>query len=767
VAGGVWDINTTTNWTEFATAVPAKYTEGAAVYFDDLATGTTTVNLGVTVNPGSIVITNGTLPYTLIGAGKIGGATGVTKRGTNSFTIANSTGNTYTGPTVISGGTLNVTNLANGGLPSAIGSSGSNAANLVLDGGTLRYAGPAITIDRGYSITRGSALDLQSDVTINGTLSPSVNANFMKTGPGTLFHKRPGANTLSLGGGGGAYNLAGGSLVLDGSSGGQTNSVTGELWVGGTTNSGANLILTNTTLNLSSWFAIARGSGTGGFLSSASVYNSALRTVNFSIAFDNGIAGTLQTGTLTMNGTSTYTNNGDSNIGESGGGQAIITMNDSSVFFSNNRAMIGWHNNATGSVTVANSAKVVVNAWMSIGNEGGVGSVVVKDNATLSLPGGNSDLNVCDVNGGQGTLTVMNNAVARANNLFVGKGSGSVGTMTLLGGTFSSANGSGANVTLGNAGGSSGTVNLNGGTLIARQITGVAGANSTFNFNGGVLRAGANSVNAGFMGAGLTLANIQAGGAIIDTTNRTITIDQALAGDPAGDGGLNKMGVGTLVLNGGNFYTNTTLISAGTLGGNGSFTGPVTVQPGATLSPAVGIGILTINNNLNLAGNLAVDVDRAASPSSDLISVTGTPNNTGSGTVSVSNLGAALAVGDVFTLFSKPVVNGNALTILPSGGAVWTNKLATDGSIQVVGLVAPPTFSPAQVTRLPDRNISVTATGVVGAVYRLWASTNVALSPVTSTWTLLSSGTVGASPFTIQDLTATNYSQRFYLFSSP
>jgi hypothetical protein len=203
------------------------------------------------------------------------------------------------------------------------------------------------------------------------------------------------------------------------------------------------------------------------------------------------------------------------------------------------------------------------------------------------------------------------------------------------------------------------------------------------------------------------------------------------------------------------------------LSGNGSFSGPVTVQSGATLSPAVGIGIMTINNNLNLAGNVAVDVDRSALPSSDLISVSGTLNNTGSGTVRVSNLGATLVVGDAFTLFSKPVVNGNALTVAASGGAVWTNKLATDGSIQVVGLVSPPTFSPGLVTRRPDGNISLTATGVVGAVYRLWASTNVTLRPVTNTWTLLTSGTVGASPLTIQDLTATNYPIRFYVFSSP
>jgi hypothetical protein len=68
---------------------------------------------------------------------------------------------------------------------------------------------------------------------------------------------------------------------------------------------------------------------------------------------------------------------------------------------------------------------------------------------------------------------------------------------------------------------------------------------------------------------------------------------------------------------------------------------------------------------------------------------------------------------------------------------------------------------------LPDGNTSLTVTGAIGSTYKLWASTNVALSPVTNTWTLLSNGTVTVTPFTITDPTATNYPQRFYLFSAP
>ena len=73
----------------------------------------------------------------------------------------------------------------------------------------------------------------------------------------------------------------------------------------------------------------------------------------------------------------------------------------------------------------------------------------------------------------------------------------------------------------------------------------------------------------------------------------------------------------------------------------------------------------------------------------------------------------------------------------------------------------------AKIVKLPDGNLSLTATGVVGGAYRLWASANVGLTPITSAWTLLSSGTVTTNPLTINDLVATNFPQRFYQFSNP
>ena len=762
VAGGVWDINISTNWTDYLSALPAKFKTGAAIYFDDLALGTTTVNLGTNVAPGSLIVTNDTLPYTITGVGSINGATSLIKQGATNLTMLIPT-NSYTGATVISGGTLSVTKLANGGSPSSIGSASSSPANLVLDGGTLSYTGPATSSDRGYTLnSSNSTLNLQGDLTSSGSVSSSVGANFAKTGNGTLTLIRAGANTLSQGGGIGAYDVYNGTVIMDGSGSGQVNTVNGELSVGTTpTSTGPTLTLTNTTLNVSSWFSISRGTGGGANTSTVNVYNSALKCVNSAMCFDNNLGGTLQSGVLNMYGTSTFTNNGDSNMGESGGGRAVINMNDSSVFYSNNRMQIGWHSSiagaATGVVTVANSAKIVVNAWMSIANEGGVGSVLVKDSGSVIC----GDLNVCDVNAGTGDLLAKDNAVINAGNIFVGKGAGSTGTFTITNNaTVVSANG----ITIASSAGAVGTVNLDGGSLAVNLVQSTPGS-GTLNFNGGKLIA-KNPFSANFV-FNMAAINVLAGGAVIDSTNFNIAISEPLLDGGTG-GGLTKLGSGKLTLNGVSTYVGSTTISQGSLGGNGTLASAVTIASGATLAPgAGGIGTLTINSNLTIVGNIAVDIDKTNTPSTnDLVIVSGTLSNTGTGTVTVSNLGTnAVQVGDSFTLFSQPVTGGAALTVPPSAGVVWTNKLAINGSIQAIAIIAPPVVTSGGVSVLPNGNVTLTATGTVGSTYKLWGTTNL-LTPLAS-WQLITSGTVTTSPFSVTDTTASGSAQKFYIFSTP
>jgi autotransporter-associated beta strand protein len=191
-----------------------------------------------------------------------------------------------------------------------------------------------------------------------------------------------------------------------------------------------------------------------------------------------------------------------------------------------------------------------------------------------------------------------------------------------------------------------------------------------------------------------------------------------------GSGGLVKTGAGRLVLSQFNTYTGPTTIAAGTLAltnsalisstssftisngavvdvvgksgqtlsisssgylrGGGCILGKLSAAVGSTVNPGDGIGSLTVSNGITVGGTLLMELNRTNSPVCDqLISTAGTIAVTG--TLTVTNLGPALQAGDVFQLFPGPVggIPKINLPVLPVTCA-WTNRLAMDGSIQVV-----------------------------------------------------------------------------------
>lgn len=147
---------------------PLTLASGANLNFvANVTSGATVTNSGST----AVAISIGGASASGIYTGVIqngGAALSVIKVGSGTETLLGM--NTYTGATVITAGTLAVTNLASGGMPSSLGASTNAAANLVLNGGTLQYVGqsasfvqltqtPSIAIDRLFTLAASSTID--------------------------------------------------------------------------------------------------------------------------------------------------------------------------------------------------------------------------------------------------------------------------------------------------------------------------------------------------------------------------------------------------------------------------------------------------------------------------------------------------------------------------------------------------------------------------------------------------------------------------------
>lgn len=156
----------------------------------------------------------------------------------------------YTGTTTVNAGVLEVTKLDNGGSASSIGNSSNAAANLVINGSTVRYTGAGDSTDRSFTIGTGGA-------TLESSGTGAV--NFTSTVAPTLAGTNT-ARSFTLGGTNAAANFYAAPLGNNGS--GATSLVkadagtwilTGSSNYTGTTSVNAGLLQvgTNTVLNAS------------------------------------------------------------------------------------------------------------------------------------------------------------------------------------------------------------------------------------------------------------------------------------------------------------------------------------------------------------------------------------------------------------------------------------------------------------------------------------------------------------------------------------
>jgi autotransporter-associated beta strand protein len=809
---GTWDTTTANNWIQ--NGAPAVFANGGPVLFDDTSTRIS-VTVGGVVQPTSVTVDVNTNAYTITSSSgnNIGGSANLNKSSSSTLTLAGGA-NAYTGVTTISGGILSVGTLANGGTASDIGGASSSAASLLLNGGALLYTGAGASVDRLFTLgTSSGTLDSSGSGALN--LNNSGSLGYLGTGPRGLtltgtdannntlaasFADNGGATTLTKNGAGkwilsgsntysGVTTIAAGILQVGaGGAGGSLGSGnvvdngalvfnrTGTLIVSGivsgtgsVTNDGTGtVILANnntysggTTINAGT-LQIGNGGATGGLDTGDPVAN------NGTLIFNS-------TGALTLNGGI----NGTGNLIKRGSG--LLKLIGNNTFTGNTtidagaQLQIAQGNTGTynGTGTITNNGTLIFvrqdNAVLYITNNIVGTGAVVKDsnnpnNGDVTLVGTNTYAGNTRINGG---FLILGDGVT--------PGAGSiVGNVAMTNFSVAAGNPSASSFRFnrpddftfsGNITGA-GSLEQNGFNTVTLTGTNTYTAGTTI--GAGTLQAG-NGGTSGSIGTG----NVANGGTLI--FNRSDAI--SFGGVISSVGSVVKAGAGTLTLTASNTYTGFTVVSngtllvngadsavsttvyGGTLGGTGTFFGPITLDPGTTLAPGGtnnSVGTLTINGDLSIGGNVAIDVNRSLAQSNDLVVVSGVLTNAGNGTLTVANLGPTLAVGNKFTLFSQPLLRGASLTIT-GGGATWNNNLAVDGSITVatVLVVTPPTLT---FTKPNSTNLQFSWTGN----FKLQSQTNTLAVGLSTNWVDHPNG--GTSPVTVP-IGTTNGAVNFRLIS--
>jgi autotransporter-associated beta strand protein len=512
------------------------------------------------------------------------GPGGLTKNGSSILTLSGGAG--FTGDLTVRNGTVSVAD--------------EPAGNLVLGEGTLKYTGPSATFTRGYTVrtttsTQAATIDTDADITLNGQVQADRGA-FIKLGNGTLTYAYGGENILSAG-----DNQATGSTYLDVQPYGDTptqgyrsyNIYKGKVVLGavGQTNrfSQAIIIGGQSTTNADAETA-AHMEINGG----VNIFQDFI-----TVGRGNGSEITAPTGvvsTLTING------------GES-------TAN-------------GFWMAAKQSFQTTLTARPRFTM-----NDGTLSTTSFKCGSTGGTPRPQIEIN-------GGVLTVGPNEP-----MILAVSAGTVTEMTINGGNVILTN---QGVRLAeNAVGATAVLNLNGGRLTAQTIyLGGASGSGVVTFNGGVFQPSATAA----MDAAVVLTN-RAGGAIFDvpaavvyTLQSTLNHDETLGATP--DGGVVKLGAGTLVLANTQAYTGPTLVSNGTL----EVTGTLPAEAELAVEPE---GALVLTAPVGAARDVGSLLLGSASGAEAGLTLTADPAQFESG-------GALALSGDLF-------LGKTAVTLLPRG----------------------------------------------------------------------------------------------------
>ncbi len=458
-----WNVgNVDLNW---LSGSPTAFFNGDNATFDNTG-DSSTVSIDAAIVPSSVTVNNAS--YTLNGAGKITGPTGLTKSGSGTLTI--SATNDYTGVTIISGGTLSIATAPTSGSASPIGAASSASANVVFDGGTLQFTGGTGSTDHGATLNAGGgtvSVSSPNSLTMSGVIVGTSGGGLTKTSNGTLA--LTGANTydgsttisggtLQLSGGGtfGAGNVTNNSSLLCSGSrnitnnisgtGSLTNDATGTLTLSGINNyTGATVIngpnfggLTVASSSALGNTAVTVGSTTGGASGGTRVTLSPGVSTAAGASLSLPTAGTTVRSALAAAGASSWngpiTLNGDGAASPSDqlaflGNAGVLTVNGNvtGVNFPGTLQLRGGAGVINGTLNLGASATLQVNdgvAW-TIGSTGNTWLISEIASGTLQL----------GINNAMPTAAIVKFGAAGNGTLDLNGFNQQVGSLVMVGGT--------------------------------------------------------------------------------------------------------------------------------------------------------------------------------------------------------------------------------------------------------------------------------------------------------------------------------------------
>jgi len=595
--GGIWSTtptgdptSATPNWaleiahtaTDFWASDTVKFNDTVNLDGNTVAPSTTTVTIqGGNVSPAATVFNNSALDYTISTTDASGIAAGsMVKSGSGAATIA--TSNTFAGGTTLNAGTLNINSAT------ALGTGA-----LVINGGTIdNTSGAAITM------TANNPQNWNADVTFAGAADGTHNLD-MGTGAVTVAGTDTdrtitvAAGTLTVGelraATQGLIKQGDGTLVLTSTGSGASASV-----IAGTLNVAAGTLQINRggafgadSGDFTATTITGSGTITNGGSQDRSLFLTGSGNSTFAGVLANGNLGLLflnksGSGTLTLAGNSTYTgpttlSGGTLVIGSGqalGSTQQIRLSNTVTLQFATDGTADSNYpvTMATGSnVTVVSNRPTPgpgVNYPLSSATDSGTdsfggGTVNFTSGPNVTSGIGTITFDHFNMSAGSATTTTLNPTTANVIIGSVTKNKGASAQTLQLSGTSTGNQVTGtiadgtAVVSLTKAGAGTwtlsgnnsytGATTISAGTLKAASITAFS-PNSAVTISGtGKLDLDNNNNTIGSLaGSGSVLTGTGAGGALTTGGNNTST---AYTGSITGNGGITKIGTGTMTLN--------------------------------------------------------------------------------------------------------------------------------------------------------------------------------------------------------------------------